>query len=108
MGWRYRKSVNVGPLRLNLSRRGIGQSIGMRGIRVGRSASGERYMIFTVPGTGWSYRRSLGRGGQRRQSAPNQVLPPPPSPSSPVRPVTGAQPSSHPPDALPDWMHDHP
>jgi hypothetical protein len=35
MGWYLRKSFGVGPLRLNLSKSGIGYSLGVRGARIG-------------------------------------------------------------------------
>jgi len=56
MGFTYRKSVNVGPFRVNLSKSGIGYSVGGRGFRVGTSARGRRYTAFSIPGTGVSYR----------------------------------------------------
>ena len=31
MGWSYRKSVNLGPFRVNISKSGIGYSLGGRG-----------------------------------------------------------------------------
>lgn len=62
MGFQYRKSVNLGPFRVNLSTRGVGWSVGGGGFRTGVSARGRRYSSFTVPGTGLSYRTS-GRGG---------------------------------------------
>jgi len=31
MAWRFRKSIKLGPLRLNLSKSGVGTSIGVRG-----------------------------------------------------------------------------
>ena len=34
MGWSFRKSINIGPLRINLSRSGIGLSAGLKGARV--------------------------------------------------------------------------
>lgn len=40
MGWYLRKSVKLGPLRINLSKSGIGYSVGMRGLRVGRGPRG--------------------------------------------------------------------
>jgi len=53
-----RKSVNVGPFRVNLSKSGVGYSVGGRGFRVGTSARGRRYSAFSVPGTGVGYRGS--------------------------------------------------
>ena len=38
MGWFLRKSFRVGPLRLNLSKRGIGTSVGIKGARLGVDA----------------------------------------------------------------------
>ena len=49
MGWYLRKGFNFGPLRLNLSRSGLGYSVGVRGARIGVGPRGN-YV-------------SLGRGG---------------------------------------------
>lgn len=62
MGFSYRKSVNVGPFRINLSSRGVGYSVGGRGFRTGTSASGRKYTTVSLPGTGLSYRASGGKG----------------------------------------------
>jgi len=59
MGLFYRKSVNIGPFRVNLSKSGVGYSVGGQGFRVGTTARGRRYTSFSVPGTGVGYR---GRG----------------------------------------------
>ena len=56
MGLFYRKSINVGPFRVNLSGSGVGYSVGGRGFRVGKSARGRSYTSFSVPGTGVGYR----------------------------------------------------
>ena len=56
MGFFYRKSVNLGPFRVNLSCSGVGYSVGGRGFRVGKSSRGRRYTAFSVPGTGVGYR----------------------------------------------------
>ncbi|WP_341849552.1 DUF4236 domain-containing protein [Actinomadura rifamycini] len=61
MGWHYRKSIRLGPFRLNLSRRGVGHSVGARGARYTRSAHGHRYLTLRIPGTGLSWRRPLRR-----------------------------------------------
>ncbi len=58
MGFFYRKSVNVGPFRVNLSGSGVGYSVGGRGFRVGKSSRGRRYTAFSVSGTGVGYRGS--------------------------------------------------
>jgi hypothetical protein len=51
MVWRFRKSIKLGPLRLNLSKSGIGTSIGVRGFRVGKDAKGRSYTATSIPGT---------------------------------------------------------
>ena len=58
MGFTYRKSVNFGPFRVNLSKSGVGYSVGSRGFRVGTTARGKKYTSFSIPGTGVGYRKS--------------------------------------------------
>ena len=58
MGFTYRKSVNLGPFRVNLSKSGIGYSVGGRFFRTGVSARGKKYSSFSIPGTGVGYRQS--------------------------------------------------
>ena len=45
MGFYYRKSVNLGPFRVNLSKSGLGYSFGGRGFRVGTTARGKKYCL---------------------------------------------------------------
>lgn len=40
MGWYLRKSFGIGPLRLNLSKSGLGLSGGVKGLRVGTGPRG--------------------------------------------------------------------
>ena len=58
MGFFYRKSVRLGPFRVNLSKSGIGYSVGGPGMRTGVSARGRRYTNYNIPGTGLNYRTS--------------------------------------------------
>jgi len=44
MGFFFRKSINVGPVRFNLSRSGVGVSTGVRGLRSGINAKGKSYV----------------------------------------------------------------
>jgi hypothetical protein len=44
MGLFFRKSFKLGPLRLNLSKSGLGASIGVKGARVGVDAKGKGYV----------------------------------------------------------------
>ncbi|WP_226900369.1 DUF4236 domain-containing protein [Nonomuraea phyllanthi] len=62
MGWSYRKSIKVGPFRLNLSRGGVGHSWGNRLFRVTRTADGRRTLSINLPG-GLHWRKTLSRRG---------------------------------------------
>ena len=62
MGFSFRKSVNIGPFRVNFSNRGVGYSVGGRFFRTGVSATGRKYTTFTAPGTGVSYRTTGNKG----------------------------------------------
>lgn len=62
MGWSYRKSASFGPFRINVSKSGIGYSIGGKGFRTGVNARGRRYTSINVPGTGLRYSKSGGKG----------------------------------------------
>jgi hypothetical protein len=64
MGWYFRRSLGLGPFRLNLSRSGVGWSVGGRGFRVGRDARGRPTKHASIPGTGIGY-RTVGRRGAR-------------------------------------------
>ena len=75
MGWRFRRSFNMGPIRWNLSRRGIGGSWGFPGFRVGVSADGRRYLSVGFPGTGLYYQRYFGRSTARKPGG-GQTAPP--------------------------------
>jgi len=61
LGWSYRKSVNLGPFRVNLSKSGVGYSIGGRGFRTGVRGDGRRYTSVSIPGTGLRYTKTAGR-----------------------------------------------
>jgi hypothetical protein len=59
MGLRFRKSFTFGPLRINVSKSGIGFSLGVKGFRIGRSAKGKNTATISLPGTGLSYVQDL-------------------------------------------------
>ncbi|GAA2906164.1 DUF4236 domain-containing protein [Nonomuraea rubra] len=50
MGWHYRKSIKVGPFRINLSRHGVGHSFGNRRFHVSTTPDGRRYVSVNLPG----------------------------------------------------------
>ena len=47
---RVQQSFNLGPLRINLSGSGIGISLGIPGLRVGRDARGRDYIAAALGG----------------------------------------------------------
>lgn len=61
-GLHFESRGGVGPFRVNLSKSGVGYSVGTRGMRTGVSAraGGCKYTSFGVPGTGIGYRTSKG------------------------------------------------
>lgn len=62
MGFYYRKSISVGPFRVNVGKSGVGYSVGGKGFRTGVSGTGRRYTTFGIPGTGVGYRSAGGKG----------------------------------------------
>ena len=60
MGWYLRKSLRIGPVRLNLSRSGLGGSVGVKGLRVG---TGPRGQYLHAGREGLYYRTSLNQPG---------------------------------------------
>lgn len=60
MGFYLRKSFKLGPIRLNLSKSGVGISAGVKGARVGVDARGKKYLH--VGRGGIYYRRTLEDG----------------------------------------------
>ena len=58
IGWFYRKTKKLGPLRVTASRRGFSVSGGGKGIRFGRSTSGrKRAAVNFGRGLRWSRTR---------------------------------------------------
>lgn len=64
MGFYFRKSLSLGPVRLNFSKSGIGYSVGTRGIRIG---SGPRRAYVHMGAHGLYYRASLRGGSSTRR-----------------------------------------
>lgn len=78
MGWYLRKSVKIGPVRFNLSKSGIGTSVGVKGFRVGVRPNGKSYVH--AGRYGLYYRQELGDGSindnvQEKQPISEYVLP---------------------------------
>lgn len=60
MGLRFRKSVKMGPVRVNLSKSGVGYSVGGKGFRVTKRADGKVQTTASIPSTGISYTETIG------------------------------------------------
>jgi len=69
MPFYFRKSVNVGPFRFNLSKGGIGVSAGIKGLRFGTGPRGH-YIHAGVGGL--YYRSSIPNGSKRARPLPSQ------------------------------------
>lgn len=48
MGWSVRKTLKLGPVNINLSKRGVGTSVGAGGLRFGVDASGSPFVTFGI------------------------------------------------------------
>ena len=67
MGFYIRKSFKLGPLRLNLSKSGIGMSAGVKGARAGVDATGKPYVH---AGRGGFYFRKVFRSADAANPQP--------------------------------------
>ena len=77
MGFRFRKSKKVGPLRINMSQKGIGWSVGVKGLRYTKKAGGGSRVTASIPGTGISYvtdSKKPSRQNRPEITAPDQKL----------------------------------
>ena len=109
MGWSFRKSVKMGPLRVNFSKGGVGASIGVRGARVGVGPRGT-YVSFGAGG--FQYRAKVGGSSPRRSPTSSYgagaPVSPVSAPSAPLDPVawgnlSGASAAELAPRS-PEWM----
>lgn len=66
MGFRFRKSKNFGPFRINFSKSGVGYSIGGKWFRVTKKARGGYRTTASLPGTGISYTKET--KGSKKES----------------------------------------
>ena len=55
MGFRFRKVFNIKGFHINLSKKGIGYSIGNKFFRIGKTADAKVRKTVTLPGTGLSH-----------------------------------------------------
>ena len=99
MGFRFRKSVKIAPgVRLNIGKKSVGISAGVKGARVSVNSSGRKTTTVGIPGTGLSYQKTEKIGShaatdKHDQTAPEYTptvdLPPidpqPPRPPKPMK-----------------------
>jgi hypothetical protein len=77
MGFFVRKSASFGPFRLNLSKSGVGASVGVKGARLTMTPRGTTYI--TVGSHGFYYRETI----SNKQGIHEDRLPSPPQGVSP-------------------------
>ena len=92
MGWVFRKTIGRGPFRWTLSKRGVGWSVGIPGLRYGVSPSGQRYISVGIPNTGLYWIKHLGK--------PMPAAPPTAQPGQPATPPAPSQ--------IPWWKQKNP
>lgn len=71
MPWYLRKYVSIGPVRFNLSKSGIGTSVGVKGFRVGVRPNGKSYVH--AGRYGLYYRQELGNIHQTESVVTNET-----------------------------------
>ena len=75
MGFRYRKSVKLGGLRINFSKSGVGYSYGIKGLRHTKTATGRERITASIPGTGISQHKKRTVQPVQQQPAKNYKIP---------------------------------
>ena len=92
MGFRFRKSFKIAPgVRVNVGKKSIGISAGVKGARVSVNSSGRKTTTVGIPGTGLSYQKTEKIGGHAvPEYTPTVDLPPiDPQPPRPPRTPKG-------------------
>lgn len=97
MGFSYRKSVKMGPIRVTASKSGISYSAGVKGARVTKRADGKVQTTLSAPGTGLRYTATSGSKAKRAASTPPPARRPAPARTADARPLAAAAPKTAPP-----------
>jgi hypothetical protein len=50
MGWSFRRKLKFSPLKFNLAKSGVSDSMGGLGFHIGRDAKGWSYTAVSIPG----------------------------------------------------------
>ncbi|MBP5606033.1 MAG: DUF4236 domain-containing protein [Ruminiclostridium sp.] len=70
MGLRFHKSISLFKgVKLNLSKSGVGVSLGTKGARYSINTNGKRQATFGIPGTGLSYVKSFSSGKKKKSTS---------------------------------------
>lgn len=69
MGFRFRKSVKIGPVRLTAGKKSASVSVGVKGARVSKSTTGRTTRTVSAPGTGMSWSSSSASKSKSRPKA---------------------------------------
>ena len=73
MGLNFRKSINLGKgVKLNIGKKSVGVSAGVKGARVSMNSSGRKTATFSLPGTGLSYTMNLGKKKSSKKKNANE------------------------------------
>lgn len=76
MGFRFRKSFGKGPFRVNISKSGVGWSVGAKGARYTKKATGGSRTTLSVPGTGLSHVSETSKKRNKKESANKMIKKP--------------------------------
>lgn len=90
MGLKFRKSIKMGPVRVNLSKSGVSTSVGVKGARVSLSSKGKARATVGIPGTGISYSKNFGgkkKSASMKKKRTNSVASVPTEASTPAAPI---------------------
>ena len=76
MGFRFRKSINLGGgFKVNLSKSGVGYSWGTKGVRFTKTAKGASRSTISIPGTGISYVSESKSHSKKVPDSPSSQIP---------------------------------
>lgn len=81
MGFRFRKSIKAGPVRVNFSKSGVGYSVGGKGFRVTKKAGGGVRTTASIPGTGVSYVKDSSKSKKQPAVTSSEVVVKPVNPT---------------------------
>ena len=74
MGLNFRKSINLGKgVKLNIGKKSVGVSAGVKGARVSMNSSGQKTATFIIPGTGLSYTMNLGKKKNSKKKSTDET-----------------------------------